>query len=150
MGARDRYSDERGARRPARRRRRARSGLPAWAWSALAGGAAILVVVVVAVAVRNSRSDPPGNPAPSAGDTAPTGNTVTRAHFDRLRSGMTEAQVRAIMGPPTAVDNYDDEKGKSRQLSWRNGDEYITIAFVNGSSSPPTAVFGGYYLFGRN
>jgi hypothetical protein len=53
--------------------------MSAWVWLTLVGGA-VLVVVVAVVAVR--------------------------AYFDRLRSGMTEAQVRAIMGEPAAVDEY--------------------------------------------
>jgi hypothetical protein len=119
---------------------------------ALIGGGILLVVVGLLVIgiVMVVRTSPrrPGNTPPTS-NTEPTGNTVTRAHFDRLRSGMTEAQVIAIMGPPAAAENHDDAQGKSRQLVWRNGNEYITVAFVGGASSPPSARIGGDYLFGR-
>jgi SmpA/OmlA family protein len=125
-----------GTRRPRRQR-----GLPAWAWLTLAGGVALVLLVVGVVAWGSLRG--------LARHAVSAGNTVTKAHFLRLKSGMTEAQVRAIMGEPTAVDNYDDEKGKSRQLVWKNGEEYITIAFVDGISTFPTARLGGDMLFGR-
>lgn len=136
-----------------RRRNRSRSGQPVWLWLGLAAGVAVLALVVVIV-VRNARTGSSGNTttadARSSGTTAPTGNVVDMDHLKRLHSGMTEAQVRAILGAPSTIDHYDDAQGKSRQLSWKHGDDYIAIAFVNGLSGRPHARLHGDLLVGRN
>jgi len=146
---RGRTEDEDEFERPVRRRRRRpRGGLPAWAWWAIGGGAALLALIVVLLTVFSFRE--------------PTGNTVTKANFARLKSGMTERQVRSIMGAPTEVlDSADVNRAlgtkvppelaglRMKQFMWKQGDDYVGIAFANGKASFPYGFIDGEHLVGE-
>ena len=50
---------------------------------------------------------------------------VTQANFDRIKSGMTQAQVIAIMGEPTSASSDNSEP----YFSWSYGGDSITVYF---------------------
>ncbi|HEX4606924.1 MAG TPA: hypothetical protein VH092_01840 [Urbifossiella sp.] len=53
---------------------------------------------------------------------------MTKAHFYRLREGMTENQARVVMGEPSVVDWQDHPpRSKAKRLMWKNAEEYIRV-----------------------
>jgi hypothetical protein len=64
----------------------------------------------------------------SAGRFPKSGTPVTKAHFYRLREGMTENQARVVMGEPSVVDWQDHPpRSKAKRLMWKNAEEYIRV-----------------------
>jgi outer membrane protein assembly factor BamE (lipoprotein component of BamABCDE complex) len=57
----------------------------------------------------------------------PASKDITRALFERVRLGMTKAQVNALLGPPTEP-NGDDPV-------WRQGSKYIALRFLGGKDA---------------
>jgi hypothetical protein len=111
------------------------------------GGAGLVVLVVLVVVFISLRG--------------PTGNTVTKDHFARLKSGMTESQVRSILGTPTAVEDSaatnralgtrvppELARLQLKQLIWKHGDDYIIVPFMGGSSGLPSGFIDGQFLVG--
>lgn len=74
---------------------------------------------------------------------------ATQGNFDKVRTGMTEAEVKAILGEPTEARSVDIGIFAGTTSTWKSKDATITIQFVNGkvmikefskpgqSSSPP-------------
>jgi len=67
-----------------------------------------------------------------------TNPRVTEENYKKLHTGMTEAEVKAVMGEPNAngeayrdaKDGGDDPRDYGgRIMRWRNGDEYIQVRF---------------------
>ena len=84
------------------------------------------------------------NTTPNTSSTSPSvnsssgitqGNTsVTLAKFNQVTNGMTEGQVTAILGQPSAKDILNIGLGDTVTLSWKNstgGFELVTVTFQN-------------------
>jgi predicted Zn finger-like uncharacterized protein len=80
--------DDDGPRRRDTARRKPRRGVPVWVWLLVGGGVLLLVVVVVVVIFAMGGIG---------------GARVNEANFAKLKFGMREDEVRAILGPPTQV-----------------------------------------------
>jgi hypothetical protein len=114
------YEDDEPRRRS--RRRKAQGGSLLWLWLLLGGVGLLLVVggvVLVILLVGKSK--------------------VTRENFDKLSTGMTESEVRGILGSPSMT--VDVRVGKT--LSWQSGDNTITVTIVNDRVVAGAGVFGG-------
>jgi outer membrane protein assembly factor BamE (lipoprotein component of BamABCDE complex) len=57
---------------------------------------------------------------------------ITKANFDKVKIGMTETEVQAILGPPTESTGVDVAVFAGTTSIWRHKDVVITIQFVNG------------------
>ncbi|MDI6852172.1 MAG: outer membrane protein assembly factor BamE [Deltaproteobacteria bacterium] len=73
-------------------------------------------------------------------------NKISKANFDKIKTGMTEAEVQAILGPPTESSGVDVAVFAGTTSVWKKGDTVISVQFVNGkviakqfSKTPPTA-----------
>jgi hypothetical protein len=113
------YDDE--PRRP-RGRRRKQAGSLLWLWLLLGGVGLLLVVggVVLVILLAGSGS-------------------VTRENFDKLSAGMSENEVRGVLGSPSRMMNL----GMSKTLIWQRGDNIITVGLMNDRVFMATGVFGG-------
>lgn len=69
------------------------------------------------------------------------GSKISQSNFDKIKEGMTEAEVKSILGPPSnetsaSVSRTDPKTGttaqSNSQMSWGDGDRSITIDFTNG------------------
>jgi outer membrane protein assembly factor BamE (lipoprotein component of BamABCDE complex) len=66
------------------------------------------------------------------GVVACAGSQITRENFDKIKTGMTAAQVTAILGEPTESSSVDVAVFSGTISKWKHGDITITIQFVNG------------------
>jgi hypothetical protein len=58
---------------------------------------------------------------------------LTKEKYDKLRKGLTEPEVRHILGPPVTNRVLERHAGfEARQLSWQLGQTYIIVVFHNG------------------
>lgn len=57
---------------------------------------------------------------------------ISKENFDRIKTGMTEAEVQAILGPPTESTGVDVNVFSGTTSIWKKGDTVISIQFVNG------------------
>ncbi len=57
---------------------------------------------------------------------------ITKANFDKIQTGMTEAEVQAILGPPTEAQGVDVAVFSGTVSTWKQKNVTITIQFVNG------------------
>ncbi len=57
---------------------------------------------------------------------------VNKTNFDKIKTGMTEAEVQAILGPPTESSGVDVAVFAGTTSIWKEGDTVISIQFVNG------------------
>jgi hypothetical protein len=129
VAADDDYDDYDDPDRPARRRgarSKAKGGIPLWVWLAGGGGVALLLIVGVVVLIF-----------------VMGGSKVTRENFSKLKHGMTEAEVTAILGSPTdsqdtgqmfgMVDKGIKPGGLSVKYSiWKSGKNVIVVVYTNG------------------
>ncbi|MEU2793248.1 hypothetical protein [Streptomyces sp. NPDC007100] len=101
--------------------------------------AVVAVIAVIAVIVTVSGSgggkDGSGGSAPSAAQTTSAApGKITKAMYDRVRTGMTEREVTAITGPceSSAEDEVAGVKGKV--LTCRGAESFsaATFTFTNG------------------
>lgn len=119
-----------------RRRRARKSGVPLWVWLT-AGGVVLLlfcgcfgtVGVLLATGAFGGGSGLPQ---------ALGGSPVTWENYQRLHRGMSEAQVQAILGPPTRVikpgelNPVGGEYGpNAKTLMWGDYLEFIAVVFEN-------------------
>jgi hypothetical protein len=110
---------------PRRPRPKRQGGVPVWVWLAVGGGGLLLLglCVVGGVAVWLAG----GGPNPLGG------NTVTLANYYKIQRGMTEAEVKGVLGPPADTSVAPAFAGGKRDLTWRSGDgSSIIITFDNG------------------
>ncbi len=56
---------------------------------------------------------------------------LTQANFDKIQTGMTLAQVRAILGDPTESHSVNVAVVSGTVSEWRQGEVTISIQFVN-------------------
>jgi predicted Zn finger-like uncharacterized protein len=116
------------------RRRPVRSqGVPAWVWIVI-GGAAFLLLAGGVVAIVLTVG----------------GNKVTQENYNKLRDGMTEAEVRSILGRPTEETDPTTALGRhamgsknplaafqgflpsAKVLVWKSGKNTIMVILING------------------
>ena len=71
---------------------------------------------------------------------------LSKENFDRIKTGMTETEVQAILGPPAESTGVDVTVFSGTTSIWKNGHTVISIQFVNGkvvakefSKEPQTA-----------
>jgi hypothetical protein len=117
-----------------RPRRRREGGIPVVVWLMIAGGATIVVIVGTVVALIAFG--------------AFGGGTVTMANYQKLRTGMTEAEVVAIMGKPHEVQT-DSAGGfggmnlQVRVLGWKSGRNRINVGLFNNKVVTKAAEING-------
>jgi hypothetical protein len=90
---------------------------------------------------RESKTEPDKQkPAkPKAGNTAgkPTAaqlkKALTKENYDKIKRGMTEKEVVAILGSPSSRRAIEQHAGfVSRRLMWQLGQAFIVVVFHNG------------------
>lgn len=63
------------------------------------------------------------------------GSKVSKSNFDKIKVGMTVAEVEGIMGKGTeeaaAAGAIGELKGSAKVMSWTDGDKKITVTFVD-------------------
>jgi len=58
------------------------------------------------------------------------GGNVSLANYNQIKRGMSEAQVRAIMGTPTET----ADRAGMHVDTWKSGDSFIVVSFANGKA----------------
>jgi predicted Zn finger-like uncharacterized protein len=127
-----------------RRSRRSQSGTPVWVWFAIGGGVLLVLLLVGGVIVLFT--------------TGVLGNKVTYENFQKLKWGMSEAEVKAILGPPTEVSDLQTFFGNNplqlpgqqpfplggnlRVLVWKHRENYISVMFTDGKATNIAGTFG--------
>jgi hypothetical protein len=114
-----------------RRRRARQGGVPVWVWLAVGGGALLLLGMcavggLIVWAVSGGGSGGGSLPAFLGG------NPVTADNYYKINYGMTEAQVKNILGQPTSAQNTTVLFRGDRILTWQNGNDQIILFFDNG------------------
>lgn len=61
-----------------------------------------------------------------------SGLKISQENFEKIQTGMSLAQVSAILGPPTESSSVDVAVFSGTVSKWKAGDVTITIQFVNG------------------
>jgi outer membrane protein assembly factor BamE (lipoprotein component of BamABCDE complex) len=56
---------------------------------------------------------------------------ISKENFDQIKTGMTETEVQAILGPPTESKGVDVTVFSGTTSIWKKGDTVISIQFVN-------------------
>jgi len=57
---------------------------------------------------------------------------VNESNFSKVRQGMSEPEVRQLLGSPTEVSSLDLGIVSGTSAIWRGGGDVITVQFVNG------------------
>lgn len=60
------------------------------------------------------------------------GSPVNQENFDRIRNGMTQQDVEAILGGPTESSSASFGGLSGGAATWKSRDATITVQFVNG------------------
>jgi outer membrane protein assembly factor BamE (lipoprotein component of BamABCDE complex) len=60
------------------------------------------------------------------------GSRINPANFEKIQTGMTMAQVTAILGEPTESSSVDVAVFSGTVSTWKADDVTITVQFVNG------------------
>jgi hypothetical protein len=60
---------------------------------------------------------------------------VTQDNFAKVQDGMSEAEVRAVLGAPTESSSVSVLGVSGTVSRWVSGDAVITIRFVNGKAA---------------
>ena len=60
------------------------------------------------------------------------GSPISQENFEKIQTGMSLAQVQAILGPPTESSSVDVAVFSGTVSKWKAADVTITIQFVNG------------------
>jgi hypothetical protein len=63
---------------------------------------------------------------------AACGSRINQGNFEKIQTGMTMAQVTAILGEPTESSSVDVAVFSGTVSKWKKGDVTITVQFVNG------------------
>jgi hypothetical protein len=56
------------------------------------------------------------------------GSKVSEDNYKKIKAGMTEAEVQAVLGNPTET---AEAKGTKTQ-TWKHGDDTITVSYADG------------------
>jgi len=59
------------------------------------------------------------------------GSPISQENFEKIKTGMSLAQVTAILGEPTESSSVDVAVFSGTVSKWKAGDVTITIQFVN-------------------
>jgi hypothetical protein len=63
------------------------------------------------------------------------GSKVTKENYDKIKTGMTVAEVEAILGKGTesqgVAGKVGDLAGSAKSITWKDGDKNITVSFLN-------------------
>lgn len=108
--------------------------IPLWLWLT-AGGVGLLLLCgccgVPSILFGTGALSLPGSGSSTASGSGyfglSFGNTVTMDNYKRIQRSMTEAQVVAILGPPT---QHQTIFGVKKDI-WQNGSDLITVFFDN-------------------
>jgi hypothetical protein len=65
------------------------------------------------------------------------GSKVTQENFQKVKWGMTEAEVRSILGSPSEVITV----GPLRTLSWKRGGSIVIVSFTDGRATNIAGTF---------
>jgi hypothetical protein len=57
---------------------------------------------------------------------------ITQENFSKVRDGMTEQEVGALLGPPTTSSSVQIVGLSGTSSRWDGSDAVITVSFVNG------------------
>ena len=57
---------------------------------------------------------------------------VTQENFAKVQDGMSEQEVQALLGPPTASSSVEILGISGTHFRWETGDTAISVRFVNG------------------
>ena len=57
---------------------------------------------------------------------------VTADNFDKIQEGMSEPEVRALLGTPTESNSVTVLGVSGSASRWRGGDAEIVVRFING------------------
>jgi hypothetical protein len=60
------------------------------------------------------------------------GAKINQENFDKVKVGMTQAEVKAILGEATEASSLDVAGFSGTTATWRHGDTTIKVQFVNG------------------
>ena len=60
------------------------------------------------------------------------GSKINKNNFDKIKVGMTQEEVQAILGPPTESSGLEIPIFSGTMSKWVQGDTAITIHFING------------------
>jgi|SRR5262249_26865834 len=96
-----------------------------------------LVVLALCLALSACKKD--GKDGKEGKENGGPSSKVTKENFAKVKDGMTEKQLTAILGPPT--DSKDKDDG-AKELNWKNGNNTITITLdKKGKLDSKTSVF---------
>ncbi len=59
------------------------------------------------------------------------GSKINKENFDKIKLGMTQAEVQAILGPPTEASGIEIPLFEGTMSKWVQGDTVITVQFLN-------------------
>jgi hypothetical protein len=96
-------------------------------------GSAVLVLTACLV-LAGCRGNSGGSGAAKGDGSAGGADKVTRENFDKVKDGMTEPQVTAILGPPTDVSN-------PAMKVWKSGNNTISVGFKDGKVESKVSMF---------
>jgi outer membrane protein assembly factor BamE (lipoprotein component of BamABCDE complex) len=57
---------------------------------------------------------------------------INQENFDKIKTGMSQGEVQAILGEPTESSSVDMAVFSGTASTWKRGDITITVQFVNG------------------
>ena len=61
----------------------------------------------------------------------PRVSIVTPENFAKIQEGMTEEEVKAILGPPESIKEHDQREEGSFMLKWTGHEGQIYVQFLN-------------------
>ncbi len=77
------------------------------------------------------------------GMVAGCGSKVTKDNYDKVTNGMTEDEVKGILGEPTETASaggaLGDLVGAGSVMKWVDGEKSIAVTFVNGKVTAKVA-----------
>ena len=64
------------------------------------------------------------------------GNPVTQSNYEKIKNGMSQSEVEAILGKgkeqASSGGNFGGISMDGKSMVWQNGNEIITVMFMNG------------------
>lgn len=64
---------------------------------------------------------------------AACGSKLTQVNLDKVKTGMSETEVTSILGTPTRSEIDDNPLIKTSVYIYEQGEQKVTVTFVNGS-----------------